>query len=474
MLKLSIKQLLQQKQHNQDEHGKNFFGTDITLQGWVRNKRDSKAGLSFISLTDGSCLTTMQIVAKAQLPNYENILKLTKDCSISVIGTIEKSLGSNQDFEIIAKEIQIIGWVENPETYPVSPKRHTVEFLREVSHLRIRTNLLSSVMRVRNTISYAIHEYFQQNEFYWIHTPIITATDAEGAGELFQVTSLNLNDLPRDGLGKIDYKNDFFGKQTFLTVSGQLNAEAYCLAMSKVYTFGPTFRAENSNTTRHLAEFWMVEPEVAFADLNQNAKLAEELLKFIFNKVLNDNLHEIDFFVEYIDKEVRNRLTSLVANKFEVITYTEAIEQLLKPGKNFENPVYWGVDLSSEHERWICETLVGRPTVVINYPKDIKAFYMRANDDGKTVAAMDVLAPGVGEIIGGAQREERYDLLVNRMKELGVGLEALSWYLDLRKFGSVPHSGFGLGLDRLVSYITGVNNIRDIIPFPRASKSANF
>ena len=466
MVEMSIKQLL----------NKNDVCTTIefTINGWVRSRRDSKAGFSFITLNDGSCFESVQIIAKDDLPNYNSILKLTKDCSISVCGILQKSLGGNQDYEVLAKKVCILGMVDNPDTYPVAPKRHTVEFLRDVAHLRIRTNLISSIMRIRNTISFAIHNFFQQNDFYWIHSPIITATDAEGAGELFQVTTLNLNNLPRNELGEIDYKNDFFGKQTFLTVSGQLNAEAYCSSLSKVYTFGPTFRAENSNTTRHLAEFWMVEPEIAFADLNDNANLAEKLLKYIFTQVLQNNTSEIEFLVEFVDKEVNNRLNSLVNNNFEVITYTESIEQLLKSGKVFENPVSWGIDLASEHEKWICEKLIGKPTVVINYPKDIKAFYMRINDDSKTVAAMDVLAPGIGEIIGGAQREERYDVLVNRMKELGVGIEALSWYLDLRKFGTVPHAGFGLGLDRLVSYITGVQNIRDIIPFPRASKSASF
>ena len=463
---LSVKELL---------NGALSVDTPVELNGWVKSRRDSKAGISFISLGDGSSFDGIQIVAENKLSNYETeILRLTKDCSINVKGKIVPSLGAGQKFEIVASSIEVIGWVENPDTYPVSPKRHTVEHLREVAHLRPRTNLIAAATRIRNTASFAVHEYLQNNGFYWIHTPLITGADAEGAGELFQVTGFDLNQIPRDAAGKIDYKKDFFGRETFLTVSGQLNAEAYCMSLSKVYTFGPTFRAENSNTTRHLAEFWMIEPEIAFADLMDDANLAQNLLKHVFKAVLNKNPDDMAFFAEFINKDVVTRLTQLVNQDFEMITYTEAIDKLLKSNKTFENQVSWGIDLASEHERWICEELVGRPTIVTNYPKDIKAFYMRQNDDGKTVAAMDILAPGVGEIIGGAQREERYDVLVKRMKEMNVSEETLYWYLDLRRFGTAKHAGFGVGLERLVSYITGVQNVRDIIPFPRTSKSANF
>ncbi|MDQ5921689.1 MAG: asparaginyl-tRNA synthetase [Pseudomonadota bacterium] len=448
--------------------------TQVELRGWVRSRRDSKSGISFIALSDGSCFDTIQIVAQNNLANYADILRLTKDCSIIVTGKVVASLGEGQHIEILADNIKILGFVENPDSYPVSPKRHTVEYLREVAHLRPRTNLIAAVMRIRNTVSYAIHQYLQDNGFFWIHTPLITAADAEGAGELFQVTSLDLNNLPKDEQGKVDFKRDFFGSPTFLTVSGQLNAEAYCLGMSKVYTFGPTFRAENSNTTRHLAEFWMVEPEIAFANLMDNALLAKSLLKYVFKTVLDKNADDMGFFAQFINKDVVTRLEQLVNQEFAVLTYTEAIDFLLKSNKSFENEVSWGIDLASEHERWLCEELMQRPTVVTDYPRDIKAFYMRQNDDGKTVAAMDILAPGVGEIIGGAQREERYDVLVARMQEMDISRETLYWYLDLRRFGTVPHAGFGLGLERLISYITGVQNVRDVIPFPRASKSANF
>lgn len=447
----------------------------VMVKGWARSRRDSKAGISFITVNDGSCFDSVQVVAENKLSNYEtDILKITKDCSLIVTGKVVKSLGKGQSIEIVATKIEVVGFVENPDTYPVSPKRHTVEYLRDVAHLRIRTNLLGAVARVRNTVSFAIHEYFQKNGFSWIHTPIITGSDAEGAGEMFRVTGLNLNYLPRTDDGKIDFKQDFFGKETFLTVSGQLNLEAYCLAMSKVYSFGPTFRAENSNTTRHLAEFWMVEAEIAFANLTDNAVLAEDLIKYVFKTVLDKNADDMKFFAEFVNKDVVTRLESLVISNFAMITYTEAVNQLLKTNVKFENPVSWGIDLASEHERWLCEEYVGQPTIVVDYPKDFKAFYMRMNDDGKTVAAMDILAPGIGEIAGGSQREDRYDVLISRMNDFGMSQEQLDWYLDLRRFGSVPHAGFGIGLERLISYITGVQNIRDVIPFPRASKLASF
>jgi asparaginyl-tRNA synthetase len=462
----SVKQLL---------NGAVEIESPVEIKGWVRSRRDSKAGLSFIHLSDGSCFDPIQIVAEDKLTNYSNeVLKLTKDCAIIVNGRLIKSLGGEQSVEVIASKVEVVGWVENPDTYPVSPKRHTVEYLRDVAHLRVRTNLIAAAARVRNTVSYAIHEYLQQNGFYWIHTPLITGSDCEGAGELFKVTTLDMNKPPRDAGGKIDFKHDFFGRETFLTVSGQLNAETYCMSLSKVYTFGPTFRAENSNTTRHLAEFWMIEPEIAFANLMDNAQLAQDLLKYIFKAVLDRNNDDMQFFTKFVDKDAISRLEHIVNKNFETMTYTDAINNLLKANKKFENHVEWGVDLASEHERWICEELIGKPVIVIDYPKTIKAFYMRQNDDGKTVAAMDILAPGIGEIVGGAQREERYDVLLARMQEMDVSTEQLYWYLDLRRFGSAPHSGFGLGLERVISYITGISNIRDVTPFPRASKSANF
>lgn len=466
MNKFSVKQLLSSDL---------YTDTEVEIKGWVRSKRDSKAGISFIALSDGSCFETVQVVAQNTLNNYDSeIIRLTKDCAIIAKGKIVASLGGGQNIEILATNIEISGWVENPDTYPVSPKRHTVEYLRDVAHLRVRTNLIAAATRVRNTVCYSVHEYFQQNGFFWIHTPLITASDCEGAGELFNVTTMDMNNLPRDEKGNIDYKQDFFGRQTYLTVSGQLNLESYCMALSKVYTFGPSFRAENSNTTRHLAEFWMIEPEIAFANLMDNATLAQDLLKHIFKAVLNQNSDDMKFFADFVNKDVISRMEQVIKDSFAMVTYTEAINHLLKANKKFENPVSWGIDLSSEHERWLCEELIGRPTIVTDYPKNIKAFYMRQNEDGKTVAAMDILAPGIGEIVGGAQREERYDVLVNRMREMNLSEEHLYWYLDLRRFGTAPHAGFGLGLERLVSYITGISNVRDIIPFPRTSKSANF
>lgn len=450
-------------------------GDSVTVRGWVRNRRDSKAGLSFVTVSDGSCFDAIQVIAENKLANYSSeIVNLTKDCAVIATGKLVESQGGGQSVEIIADSIEVTGFVENPDTYPVSPKRHTVEYLREHAHLRIRTNLISSVMRIRNTASVAIHDYLQANGFYWVHTPLITASDCEGAGELFKVTTLDFDKLPRDDKGKVDYKQDFFGKESFLTVSGQLNVETYCMGLSKVYTFGPTFRAENSNTTRHLAEFWMVEPEMAFADLNDNMAVAQGMLKHVFKAVLDKNGDDMAFFAQFIDKSVVERLEKMVNDDFEVVTYTDAIARLEKSGRKFENPLYWGVDLASEHERFLCEELVGKPTIVTNYPKEIKAFYMRQNEDGKTVAAMDILAPGVGEIVGGAAREERYDVLVGKMQALGMDPASLDWYLDLRRFGTAPHAGFGLGLERAVSYITGVQNVRDIIPFPRTPKNIAF
>lgn len=449
-------------------------GSTVTVKGWVRTRRDSKAGISFIQLHDGSCFDPIQLVAGEGLPNYGNeVLRLSAGCSIIGTGTLVESQGKGQRFEIQAESIEVVGWVDDPDTYAVAAKRHTFEHLREVAHLRPRTNTIGAIARVRNTIAQAVHRYFHENGFYWVNTPIITSSDCEGAGELFRVSTLDLTNLPRDDRGKVDFNNDFFGCETFLTVSGQLNVEAYCLALSKVYTFGPTFRAENSNTSRHLAEFWMIEPEVAFADLEANADLAESFLKAVFASVLDERSDDMAFFVQRIDKTAIERLETVVGSSFERMDYSEAIRILEGARKKFEFPVEWGVDLQSEHERFLTEEHVGRPVVVMNYPKGIKAFYMRLNDDETTVAAMDVLAPGTGEIIGGSQREERLDVLERRLLEANLAQE-LWWYLDLRRYGTVPHSGFGLGFERLINYVTGMSNIRDVIPFPRTPRNASF
>jgi asparaginyl-tRNA synthetase len=453
-------------------------GSSVTVRGWVRTRRDSKAGLSFIHLHDGSAFHPIQVVAPGELPNYASeIAKLSAGCAIAVDGTLVASQGRGQAVEIAAISVQVVGWVDDPETYPIQQKRHTMEYLREVAHLRPRTNTLGAVTRVRHCLSAAIHRFFHDEGFFWIHTPIITASDAEGAGEMFRVSTLDLANLPRTPEGNVDFARDFFGKEAFLTVSGQLNVEAYCLALSKAYTFGPTFRAENSNTSRHLAEFWMIEPEIAFADLAADADLAERFLKAIFKALLDERADDLAFFVERVDKECVTRLERFVTASFERMTYTDAIAALSKAvdsGKTFEFPVKWGMDLQSEHERWLTEEHVGRPVVVMDYPKDIKAFYMRLNDDEKTVAAMDVLAPGIGEIIGGAQREERLDVLDQRLAAHHLEPKAYWWYRDLRRYGTVPHAGFGLGLERTIIYATGIANIRDVIPFPRAPGLAAF
>ncbi|MCX4024632.1 asparagine--tRNA ligase [Endozoicomonas sp. SM1973] len=450
-------------------------GGEITIQGWIRTRRDSKAGISFLNVHDGSCFDPIQIVVPKELANYEEtVLQITSGCAVTITGTLVQSQGKGQSFEIQATQVTVVGWVENPDSYPIQPKPHTVEFLREVAHLRPRTNLIGAVTRVRNTISQSIHQFFNENGYCWIHTPIITASDCEGAGELFRVSALDMQNLPRTEQGNIDFSQDFFGCESFLTVSGQLNVEAYCLAMSKVYTFGPTFRAENSNTSRHLAEFWMVEPEIAFADLKDVIQLAENMLKYVFNKVLSERADDMDFFAKRVEKTAISRLQHILESQFVEIDYTDAIKILQDSGKKFEHPVSWGIDLQTEHERFLSEEHVKAPVVVSNYPKDIKAFYMRMNDDNKTVAAMDVLAPGIGEIIGGSQREERLDKLDLRLDEMGIPKESLGWYRDLRRYGTVPHGGFGLGLERLVSYITGVANVRDVIPFPRTRRNAGF
>ncbi|CAI8162081.1 MAG: Asparagine--tRNA ligase [Pseudidiomarina mangrovi] len=455
--------------------GKRAVGEQVTVRGWVRTRRDSKAGISFINVHDGSCFDAIQAVIPNTISNYDaDVLRLTTGCSVAVTGTVAESAGQGQAFELQATAIEVFGFVEDPDTYPMSPKPHSMEYLREFAHLRARTNITGAVMRVRNCLSQALHRFFHERGYLWVATPIITASDAEGAGELFRVSTLDMLNLPRTEQGAVDYSKDFFGKEAFLTVSGQLNVETYACALSKVYTFGPTFRAENSNTSRHLAEFWMVEPEVAFAGLDDIAYLAEDMLKYAINAVLTERADDMAFFQQRVDKDVLNRLNHVVSNKFVHMDYTDAVTILQNCGKKFDYPVQWGTDLQSEHERYLAEVHVGAPVVLKNYPKDIKAFYMRQNDDGKTVAAMDILAPGIGEIIGGSAREERLERLDKRMSEMNLPLEQYSWYRDLRRYGTVPHAGFGLGFERLVTYVTGMGNIRDVIPFPRAPKTADF
>jgi len=447
----------------------------VTVKGWVRTRRDSKAGISFVHVSDGSCFHPVQVVAPSALPNYaDQVLHLTAGCAVAATGKIVPSPAKGQPFEMQASAIEVIGWVEDPDSYPIQPKPHTLEFLREVAHLRPRTNVIGAATRVRHTIARAIHRFFDDNGFVWVNTPIITASDAEGAGELFRVSTLDLMNLPRTARGGVDFSKDFFGRETFLTVSGQLNVETYCMALTKVYTFGPTFRAENSNTSRHLAEFWMIEPEIAFADLSDDATLAEALLKHIFAAVLAERPDDMAFFEERIEKGVIAKLQGIVDSEFVRMDYTEAVRILENARQKFEYPVKWGMDLQSEHERYISEQHVGKPVILMNYPKEIKAFYMRLNDDGKTVAAMDVLAPGIGEIVGGSQREERLDVLDARMAEAKLDKEHYGWYRDLRRYGTVPHAGFGLGFERTVAYVTGLTNVRDAIPFPRTPGNARY
>lgn len=449
------------------------LGARVRVKGWLRSKRDSRAGISFLAIHDGSSFDALQAVVPDTLDNYSaEVLQLSTGCAVIVDGELVASQGKGQSVEIQASSVAVVGWVEDPESYPIAKKRHSFEYLRTQAHLRPRTNTFGAITRVRTTLANAIHNYFFERGFHWINTPVITGNDCEGAGELFRVSTLDFANLPRTAAGGVDYGQDFFGTESFLTVSGQLEVEAYCLAMSKVYTFGPTFRAENSNTSRHLAEFWMVEPEIAFADLDDDAALAEDLLRSVLATVLDACEDDMAFFQQRIDNTVFERLRGVIDNNFERIEYTEVIEVLQASGESFEYPVEWGVDLASEHERFLTEKHVGRPVVVVNYPRDIKAFYMRLNDDGRTVAAMDVLAPGIGEIIGGSQREERLDVLESRMdKHL---LEELWWYRDLRRYGTVPHAGFGLGFERLLNYITGMENVRDAIPYPRTPGHAAF
>jgi asparaginyl-tRNA synthetase len=448
-----------------------YLGQNITVAGWVRTARSSKE-FGFIELNDGSFFNNLQIVFAADLVNFSEIEKISIGSSLDIEGELVESPAAGQAFELKATKITIIN--RAADDYPLQKKKHSFEFLRTISHLRGRSNTFSAVFRLRSTLSYAIHKFFQEQGFNYIHTPIISTSDAEGAGEMFQVTTLDLKNVPKDDKGEVDYKEDFFGKKAGLTVSGQLNAEALVMGLNKVYTFGPTFRAENSYTTRHASEFWMMEPEMAFADLNDDMDMEEKMIKYLISYVLREIPEEMEFFNKFIDPTLIERLTKLVNSEFRRMTYTEGIELLKKSIKKFEYPVEWGIDLQTEHERYLCEEVVGGPVFLTDYPKDIKAFYMRMNDDNKTVAAVDLLVPGIGEIIGGSQREERLDFLKKRMAELGLKEEDYAWYLDLRKFGSVKHAGYGLGFERLIMYLSGMANIRDVIPFPRTPKNADF
>ncbi len=449
------------------------IGREGLVQGWIRTRRDSKAGFSFLELNDGSCLGNLQILAPASLPNYQSeVRRLTVGCSVRVVGTIKASLGKGQATELEAREITLLG-LADPESYPLQKKHHSFEFLRTIAHLRVRTNTFGAIARVRNQLCRSIHEFFQQEGFLYIHTPIITASDCEGAGAMFQVTTLNLNAPPHKETG-VDYSQDFFGRPTYLTVSGQLEAEALACALGKVYTFGPTFRAENSNTPRHLAEFWMVEPEMAFFELEDTMDLAERNLKHIFHDLMEKCPEDLEFFQQRIDPTAIQTLQQVLQSQFVRISYTEAIEILLASGRSFEFPVAWGKDLQAEHERYLTEQHFKAPVILYDYPRSIKPFYMKLNDDGRTVRAMDVLVPKVGEIIGGSQREDRLEVLEERMREQGLKLENYWWYLDLRRYGTVPHAGYGLGVERVLQFATGMANIRDVIPFPRTPGNAEF
>jgi asparaginyl-tRNA synthetase len=449
------------------------IGSTFTVMGWVRTRRDSKGGFSFIELNDGSCLRGLQIIAESSLPRYdEEVKRLQTGCSIKVRGTLSPSPGKGQSVELKAEEIQVFGWAD-PDQYPLQKKRHSFEFLRTIAHLRPRTNTFGAVARIRNAVSLAIHTFFQERGFIYLHTPVITGSDCEGAGETFRVTGFDLDHIPLRA-GRPDFSKDFFGVPANLTVSGQLEAEIYALAMGDIYTFGPAFRAENSNTSRHLAEFWMVEPEMAFCDLQGNKELAVDLLKYVFSWVLEKCVEDMELFNRFIDKTAIHTLEQLVATEFEYMGYTEAVRILEKARMKFEFPVTWGADLQSEHERYLCEEAIRKPIVLVDYPKEIKAFYMKLNEDGKTVRAMDVLLPKIGEVIGGSQREDDYDTLFERIKETGLDPGDYWWYLDLRRFGTAPHAGFGLGFERLIQFITGLSNIRDVIPFPRTPGNVNF
>jgi asparaginyl-tRNA synthetase len=449
-----------------------YANKEVIIRGWIRTNRSSNK-FGFVEINDGSFFKSVQVVYEEEIiANFEEITKASIAAALMVRGTLVMTPEAKQPFEIKASEV--IVEADSDSDYPLQKKRHSLEFLREIAHLRPRSNTFSAVFRVRSLVAYAIHQFFQDNNFVYVHTPIITGSDAEGAGEMFRVTTLNMENPPKDEKGNINYTEDFFGKETSLTVSGQLEAETFAMAFRNVYTFGPTFRAENSNTARHASEFWMIEPEVAFADLENNMELAEAMIKYIINFVMEKAPEEMEFFNNFIDKGLIDRLNAIISNDFARVTYTEAVEMLLKSNKEFQFPVKWGIDLQTEHERYITEEIFKKPVFVTDYPKDIKAFYMRMNDDDKTVAAMDLLVPGVGEIIGGSQREERIELLKGRMAEMGLDKKDYWWYLDIRKYGGVKHAGYGLGFERIIMYITGMSNIRDVQPFPRTPKTAEF
>lgn len=462
-MRLNIKEIL--------ENSEKFINKPVIIEGWIKTGRSSKK-FGFIELTDGSCFDTLQVVYEDDLNNFSEINKYPISSSLLIKGIVVESPGAKQDVEIHAESVEVLA-LSNSD-YPLQKKRHSMEYLRTIAHLRPRANAFNATFRVRSLLAFAIHKFFQEKGFVYVNTPLITASDAEGAGEMFQVTTLDLENVPRNDEGKVDYSEDFFGKETNLTVSGQLEAEAFAMAFRNVYTFGPTFRAENSNTARHAAEFWMIEPEMAFTNLNELMENAEEMLKYIINYVLENAKSEMEFFNKFVDKNLLARLDNIVNNDFARVTYTEAVDILQKSGHEFKYPVEWGIDLQTEHERYLTEEVYKKPLFVTDYPKEIKAFYMRENEDKKTVAATDLLVPGIGEIIGGSQREERLDVLEEKMKAGNMDLEAYKWYLDLRRYGSVEHSGYGLGFERVVMYITGMSNIRDVIPFPRTVGSAEF
>ena len=457
----------------QIKEDKTSIGSEAVVKGWVRTVRGQK-NFTFIEINDGSTLSNLQVIADQSLPNYSEITsQITTGASLAIKGKVVESPGGKQAVEIHATEVKIIG-ICDADTYPLQKKRHSFEFLRSIAHLRPRTNTLGAVTRVRNTLAYATHRFFQNRGFLYVHTPIITASDCEGGGKMFQVTTLDHARPPRTESGDVDHSQDFFGKSAYLTVSGQLNGEIYACALSDIYTFGPTFRAENSHTSRHLAEFWMIEPEMAFADINDNMDLAEAYLKSVFQEVLTHNAEDMELFDQFVSKGILAKLQAIIEHPFERITYTQAVDILNTCGKTFEFPIHWGADLQSEHERYLCEEHFKKPVIVRDYPAAIKAFYMRANEDGKTVAAMDVLVPGVGEIIGGSQSEERHSVLVDKMNLMDLNKDDYWWYLELRQFGTVPHAGFGAGFERLVQFVTGMENIRDVIPFPRSPGHADF
>ena len=464
MVDASVKQLYREPE--------NYTGQEVTVKGWIRTNRGNNK-IGFIELNDGSFFKSVQIVYENEhLDNYDVVSKAPISAALKVTGVFILTPDAKQPFEINAREVSIEG--DSETGYPLQKKRHSLEFLREIAHLRPRSNTFAAVFRIRSIVAYAIHRFFQENDFVYVHTPIITGSDAEGAGEMFRVTTLDMEDLPKTEDGKVDYSEDFFGKETSLTVSGQLEAEIFALAFGRVYTFGPTFRAENSNTARHASEFWMIEPEIAFAELSDNMDIAESMIKYIIKYVLQNAPEEMEFFNKFIDQGLMERLSAVANADFDRVTYTDAVEILKNADRKFEYPVEWGIDLQTEHERYLTEEVFKKPIFVTDYPKDIKAFYMRLNDDNKTVAACDLLVPGVGEIIGGSQREERYDVLKSRIEELGMDMKDYDWYMDLRKYGGVKHSGFGLGFERIIMYITGMGNIRDVLPFPRTPKSADF